>query len=194
MWENETAELVSKFAMQIYLVDFLDWAKTNNLASTWSDVFGLFIAIVGFTATLYGVFRSKRAALLAQEAAQSARDSIRLFDAITNFSTAISILEEIRRTHRQNDPTGFAALPDRYAAIRKHLILLRASPMALDDDQHAAIQNALVNLADIEKRVEKALAGKIPINSARINGIISGDIDNLLTVLTKLKVDQGALQ
>jgi hypothetical protein len=132
--------------------------------------------------------------LLAQEAAQSARDSIRLFDAITNFSTAISILEEIRRTHRQNDPTGLAALPDRYASIRKHLILLRASPMALDDDQHAAIQNALVNLADIEKRVERALAAKNPINPARINGIISGDIDNLLTVLTKLKVDQGALQ
>lgn len=66
--------------------------------------------------------------------------------------------------------------------------------MALDDDQHAAIQNALVNLADIEKRVERALAAKNPINPARINGIISGDIDNLLTVLTKLKVDQGALQ
>jgi hypothetical protein len=180
--------------MQIFFVNFLDWAKTNNLASTWSDVFGLLIAIVGFTATLYGVFRSKRAALLAQEAAQSARDSIRLFDAITNFSTAISILEEIRRTHRQNDPAGLAALPDRYASIRKHLILLRASPMALDDDQHAAIQNALVNLADIEKRVEKALAAKNPINPARINGIISADIDNLLTVLTNLKVDQGALQ
>jgi hypothetical protein len=180
--------------MQTYSFDFLNWAKTNNLASTWSDVFGLLIAIVGFTATLFGVFRSKRAALLAQEAAQSARDSIRLFDAITNFSTAISILEEIRRTHRQNDPAGFAALPDRYASIRKHLILLRASPMALDDDQHAAIQNALVNLADIEKRVERALASKNPINPARINGIISGDIDNLLTVLTKLKVDQGGLQ
>jgi hypothetical protein len=177
--------------MQLYFVDFLNWLKTNNLASTWSDVSGFVIAIVGFSATLIGVFRSKRAAVLAQQAAQSARDSIRLFDAITNFSTAISILEEIRRIHRQNDPGALLGLPDRYSTIRKHLILLRASPMVLDDAQHAAIQNALVNLADIEKRVERALASKNAINPAKINAIISDDIDNLLVVLTELKVDQG---
>ena len=180
--------------MQTYFMDFLNWARANNLASSWSDVSGFVIAIVGFTATLFGVFRSKRAAVRAQEAAQSARDSIRLFDAITNFSTAISILEEIRRIHRQNDPAGLATLPDRYASIRKHLILLRASPVALDDKQHTAIQAALVNLVDIEKRVERALASKNSINPAKINFIISGDIDNLLTVLTTLKVDQGGPQ
>jgi hypothetical protein len=174
-----------------YFGDFLRWLKANDLASTWSDVSGFLIAIVGFSATLVGVFRSKRAAVLAQEAAQSARDSIQLFDAITNFSTAISILEEIRRIHRQNDPAALVGLPDRYSTIRKHLILLRASPMTLDDAQHAAIQNALVNLADIEKRVERALASKNAINPAKINAIISDDIDKLLMVLTTLKVDQG---
>jgi len=177
--------------MQAYFKDFLIWAKANELASTWADIAGFLIAVVGFTATLVGVFRSKRAAVRAEEAAQSARDSIRLFDAITNFSTAISVLEEIRRIHRHNDPAGLATLPERYSSIRKHLILLRASPMALDEKQHTAIQGALVNLADIEKRVERALASKNRLNPARINGIISDDIDKLLTVLTTLKVDTG---
>jgi hypothetical protein len=173
------------------LANFLAWAKANDLASTWSDIFGQLVALIGFTATLIGVFRSRRAAVLAKEAAQSARDSIRLFDAVTNFSAAISILEEIRRAHRQNDPAGLMGLPDRYASIRKHLILLRAAPMPLDDDQLSAIQNTLVNLADIEKKVEKALASKAALNTVRINGIISDDIDSLLTVLTKLRVGQG---
>ncbi len=62
--------------------------------------------------------------------------------------------------------------------------------MSLNDKQHTAIQAALVNLADIERRVERALASKNPINPAKINAIISNDIDNLLTVLTTLKANQ----
>lgn len=171
------------------LASLLIWAQKNSLASTWSDVIGLSITIIGFTATLIGVFRSKKAAVLAKQAAIDARDSIRLLDTIVDFSAAIAILEEIKRFHRQND--AWPILPDRYAAIRKHLIQLRSPSVVLSEQQKAAIQNAFVNLVDIEKRVEKSLATKTPLNAARFNAIVSDDIDALLTVLTQLKSERG---
>jgi hypothetical protein len=83
-----------------YLLPILAWLKEHELASTWADVSGFLIAIVGFAATLWNVSRSKNAAIKAQEAAQAARDSIRRVDTIVDFSTVITLLEDIKRAHR----------------------------------------------------------------------------------------------
>lgn len=174
--------------MREYLVSFLAWLKSHEFASTWADVSGFFIAIVGFAATLWNVVRSKNAAIKAQEAAQAARDSIRQFDTIVDFSTAIAVLEDIKRAHRE---TGVSdALPERYAAIRKQLIVLRASSVDLSDGHRAIIQDAIANLSTMETHIEKSLASKIPLPVARFNSLLSRDIDKLVDVLTSLKTSQ----
>jgi hypothetical protein len=100
-----------------YFIQFLGWLRLHELAGTWADVSGFVIAIFGFAITIANVKKTKEAALAAQQAAQAARDGIQLFDAIQDFSTAIAVLEEIKRTQRG---TGISeTLPDRYAAIRK---------------------------------------------------------------------------
>jgi hypothetical protein len=172
-----------------YLIQLLAWLKQRELASTWADVSGFVIAIVGFGATLLTVLKTKDAATKAQRAAQEARNSIRLFDTIVDFSSAIAILEEIKRAHRLNGISD--TLPDRYAAIRKQLIVLRSSSVALTDEQQTAVQEAIVNLRDMEKRVEKALSGTELISMVRFNSGISKNIDRLVEVLTQLKLDAG---
>lgn len=174
--------------MREYLFPILTWLKEHELASTWADVSGFVIAIVGFAATLWNVRRSKNAAINAQGAAEAARDSIRRFDTIVDFSTVIALLEEIKRAHRE---TGVSeVLPERYSAIRKQLIVLRTSSPHLSDEQRAVIQNAIVNLSTMENHIEKALADKATFPTAKYNSLVSRDIDKLVDVLSYLKRSQ----
>lgn len=176
--------------MHDFLVQMLPWLKEHELASTWADVSGFLIAIFGFGATLWNVSRSKNAAIKAQEAAQSARDSIRRFDTIVDFSTAIAVLEDIKRAHRENGLS--AGLPERYATIRKQLIVLRASSGDLSDEHRAVIQGAIANLSTMEAHLDKALASKSELPVAKFNSLLSRDIDKLVDILTGLKANQEA--
>jgi hypothetical protein len=173
-----------------YATQTLNWLKTHDLAGTWADVSGFLIAIFGFAATLVGVQKSKNAAVAAQHAAQATRDSIRLLETIVDFSTAIAVLEDIKRAHRE---TGISStLPERYAAIRKQLIVLKASGVKLSDVQLAVIQSAVANLSSMEDHIEKALANKGVFPVAKFNSLISRDIDKLVDVLMTLKTNQEA--
>ena len=178
----QSVRILEPAILREYFVLFLVRLKDHELASTWADVSGFFIAIVGFAATLWNVVRSKNAAIKAQEAAQAARDSIRQFDSIVDFSTAIAVLEEIKRSHRETGVSN--ALPERYAAIRKQLIVLRASSVDLSDEHLAVIQDAIANLRTMETYIEKALANKTEFPVARFNSLLSRDIDKLVDVLT----------
>jgi hypothetical protein len=168
----------------------LTWLKERELATTWADVSGFLIAIFGFAATLWNVSRSKTAALKAQEAAQAARDSIRRFDTIVDFSTAIAVLEDIKRAHR--DMGMSPVLPERYASIRKQLIVLRAASADLSDDHRSVIQDAIANLSAMEAHVDKAITSKSELSVAKFNSLLSRDIDKLVDILTGLKANQEA--
>lgn len=173
-----------------YSIQTLAWLKAHDLAGTWADISGFLIAIFGFAATLVGVHKSKNAAVAAQQAAQATRDSIRLLETIVDFSTAIAVLEDIKRAHRE---TGMSStLPERYAAIRKQLIVLKSSGAKLSDVQLAVIQNAVANLSTMEDHLEKALANKSGFPVAKFNSLISRDVDKLVDVLTVLKTNQEA--
>ncbi len=161
----------------------LAWIAIHRVGDL-ASVIGVVISVVGFIVTILGVFKSKSAAERAAKAADDTRDSIRLLDTVVDFSAAISILEEIKRMHRQR---SWSLLPDRYASIRKLLISLRSSGETLTDAQSAIIQNALVNLRAIENQVERSLENADGLKPAKFNALISDDVDNLLTVLNELK-------
>lgn len=176
--------------MSEYFPLILGWLRRQDLAGTWADVSGFVVGIVGFAVTIVGVWKSKNAAIAAQQAAQAAKESIRLFDAIQDFSTAIAILEEIKRVQRGNGISE--TLPDRYASIRKQLISLRGSSVLLTEDHKAVIQNAIANLSTMENLIEKALETKGAFPIAKYNSLISADIDKLVEVFTFLKRSQEA--
>ena len=103
--------------IQLFWADFVAWIVRNNLGDL-ASLAGVIIAVVGFGLTLKNVYRSKAAATRAEEAAKETRDSIRLFDTVSEFAEAISTMDEIKRLHRQS---AWVILPDRYATLRKLL-------------------------------------------------------------------------
>jgi hypothetical protein len=168
------------------LVEWLDQTRAGDLAS----LAGVLIALVGFAITIRNTRASKAAALRAEGAAKEARQAIRLLDAVTEVSAAIKDLEELRRLHRSG---AWPALPDRYNALRKSLVSIRSSIPGLSDQQQTAIQAALRDLADMERKVENDLErGRSPDEAARWNDRASGHIMELHELLLDLKDQAGA--
>jgi hypothetical protein len=170
-------------ARQSLWASILTWIRDNQIGDL-AGIAGIFISIVGFIATLIGVAKSKNAARSAEDAANKTRESVRSLDAILDFSATISALEEIKRLQRQN---AWSLLPERYAAARKLLILFRESGVILSNAEKSFIQDAIVDFKDLEAKIDRLQDTPERLNSARLNSIISGQIDNLVVVLSKLK-------
>ncbi|SFM25958.1 hypothetical protein SAMN03159423_0244 [Bradyrhizobium sp. NFR13] len=163
---------------------FLTWMEINRIGDL-SGVAGIAVSLIGFTVTVVGVLRSKGAAERAENAAKSARDSIRLMDTVVDFTAAISALTELKRMHRSSD---WALLLDRYGTIRRILVTAKTGETKLTESQLTAVQTVLSNLIVLENNAEKALAGQAAPNTAKMNASVNVDIDNLLAVLTELKM------
>lgn len=167
---------------------FLTWIAENRIGDL-ASIAGVLISVVGFVFTVYNVRRSRKAAELASEAAQSVKNSIQTFETVGDLSTVIGMLEEVKRSHRNNQ---WALLPDSYATLRKTLIKIRKS-RDLSDVHATVLQDAIANLSEMEKAVEKALPNVPKDAHTRFNALLSENIDELAGVLAELKfADTGA--
>src|SRR5712691_311026 len=162
--------------------DLRTWAaQWGNLAS----IIGFCLTIIGFAIAIFGIWRSKTAAEQARLAAISARDSLIRYGAIADLSSAIATMGEIKRHQRQS---AWAVLPDRYSELRRCLVTIKASDIQLTDHQHQTLQLAIETFANLEKRVERAaLATGAPPNPAKLNDIVSGQIDEVHAVLLSIQ-------
>lgn len=163
---------------------FLAWLRDNQVGDL-TGVIGLAITLFGFAATLAGVHKSKTAAERAELAARSTRDSIRHFETVVDFSGVIAMLEDVKRGHRQEQ---WSLMLDRYAAIRKVLVTLKAANVNLTAEQQSEIQLALTNISGIEETVEAGLSDPESLRPDQFNQIVSQDIDRLQAMLVDLKV------
>lgn len=163
--------------------NFLAWLRDNQIGDL-TGLIGLVLSLFGFAVTLVGVYRSKTAAERAERAARSARESIRLFETVVDFSGVITMLEDIKRGHRQEQ---WPQLLDRYAAIRKLLVTLKAANVDLSVEQRSEIQLALTNISDIESTVESGLSDPEGLRFEHFNQIVSQDIDRLQSILVAIK-------
>ena len=155
--------------------------RIGNAAS----VIGLLISLVGFTGTIWVATRSKRAAEAAQAAALDARARIARTDALTEFATAITTLDEIKRLHREK---ALSMLPDRYSALKKSLILIRTADPGLSDEHKTKIQGAIQHLSNNERKIENALASDDGSASVpRLNQILSSQIEMLTEVFAEIR-------
>jgi len=164
------------------MTEFRTWA------SQWGDiasVVGVFLTIIGFAATIFGVWRSKNAAEQAEQAAIATRQSIAHFDAIADLSSATAIMDEIRRLQRHG---AWAVLPDRYSELRRRLVTIKASHVQMTDAQRQTLQATVETFADLERKVERAVAANAaPPNPAKLNDIVSAQIDEVHAVLLSLQ-------
>ncbi|HEX8210751.1 MAG TPA: hypothetical protein VF584_11290 [Longimicrobium sp.] len=165
----------------------LPWAdRWGNLAG----VADLFLSIIGFAATLYGLWRATTAAQAAERAATGAREALLRSGNIAELATVMSVMEEIKRLHRIG---AWPLLLDRYSILRRSLISIRSSSPSLGDEDTKTLQGAIRHFAAIEQAVEKALdTGGAPTNVPKLNKIVSQQIDLLEELLTSLRTATGA--
>lgn len=166
----------------------MQWLSDYHIGDL-ASLAGVAISIVGFLVTVWNVRRSKSAAERAELAANEARRMIRGYEALSDFSAAIAIMEEIKRFHRigQIDP-----LLDRYAALRKVLIEVRKMSPSVNQAMDQTIQSAITTLGTMESVVERSrAAGALP-NFVRLNQLLSREIDQLHAVFIDMKLSDGS--
>jgi hypothetical protein len=82
-------------------------------------------------------------------------------------------------------------LLERYAALRKVLIGVRKLSPSVDEGMAIKIQSAVTTLSTMEDLVEKSKSESSSPNFARLNRLLSRDIDDLYSVLVDMQVAGG---
>jgi hypothetical protein len=153
--------------------------------SAWASIVGVVISIAGFALTLWQLRKTRTAARAASEAATQARDAIELYDAAVDLGSAITTLEEVKRLYRAQ---VFAVVPDRYSAVRRLIVAVRAAATTLSDAERIMLQGVIQQLAQLEREVEDALGTPRPnIDVAKHNAIVGRHIDSLAAVAATLR-------
>lgn len=160
----------------------------NNIGD-WASIIGLLTAVIGFGVTIFGVFRSKRAAEQARNAVSDVRKDLLHTNTVADFAASVAIMEEIKRLHRQQ---AWSIMPDRYAEVRKSLITIRTANSDLSILQRSKIQGAIQHFKGIEGLIEEELRTEgNSFEVAKLNKIVSDQIDNIQEILTELKTKIG---
>ena len=125
------------------------WESVHKflVANAIADYIGL-LGIAGLGFTLWTALRTKSIAIVARDAAEDARDSVKVSYAIADAALALAALEEIRRLQNLGQ---WVILPDRYAELRRILQSIRAH--RLSEHDQTTIQDAVVTLRSLEELV-----------------------------------------
>jgi len=157
-------------------------------AAEWGDiasVAGLFLTVIGFGITIFGVWRSKTAAEQARQAAIATRESIANYDAVADLASAMAIMEEIKRFQRHG---VWFVLPDRYSELRRRLVTIRRSQTRLTEVDRQTLQAAIEKFAQLEQTIDRAVANsRTPPRPDKLNDIVAGQIDEVHAVLLTLR-------
>lgn len=166
--------------------------QLQSWATSWGDlasIIGTALTLIGFILTIAGVWRSKSAADGARRAAETTRASLAQYDAVADLSAATALMDEIKRLQRLG---AWPVLPDRYAELRRRLVALKSSSAQLTDPQRQVFQGTVEKFKDLERRVERSVAtGAAPRNPAKLNEIVSSQIDEVHAVLLAVQRNLG---
>ncbi len=150
---------------------------------------GVIIALVGFAITIVVARRSRSAAVQAKEAVQSVRGDLQLLNSTSDLSSALAIIDEIQRLQRNQ---AWSELPDRYNALRRTLLEVRASGHSWPDEHKTSIQSAVTLVASIQRQLEYALSqSSSDIRVPRLNTQLARREDELIEVLGYLRQQIG---
>lgn len=171
----------------------LGWANNIFLSSAWGNSFsflGLLASLIGFWFTIRNVVKSKDAAEQAKEAVQGVRLNLRKGETVADLGAAIAIMEEIKRIHRSKSHNP-ESLVDRYGELKKSLINIREGNPVLTDEDKSKIQDAVTQIASLERMIDDRLGiGEDLVSSfvnPRNNRLVTKHLDEMLVILLRLK-------
>lgn len=154
----------------------------------YAGLIGLLISLVGFCFTIKAVLNSKAASEQATAAVESMRGDMRRSETVSDFATALAVMEEIKRMHRSDN---LIFLPDRYASLKKFLVSIRTSNPLLTEKDQIVIQSAIAKFSSMETVIEASIRNAKPIEHAKMNGQMSKHYDSIQALLVKIKSEIG---
>lgn len=164
--------------------DFLAWVDHHRIGAP-ASLGGVAISLGGFAATIFNVARSRTAAQQAKDAAEAAREGIRLHNVVADLSAAVQTMEEIQRLHRLNQ---WQLLPDRYSLLRRQLVAVESTSTHLSQEQRRSLQTARADVADICQQIEWVLdSGEQGGDVSEMNARLSARTDELYRILISLR-------
>ena len=152
-----------------------DGVPGNN----WGDILGL----IGLAITIWQVISAKSAAEQARKAAEEVKVRILTLDTLSEISSAIALLEELKNLQRLQ---AWELLLDRYGSLRRRLV--RIEHMAAEVDR-LQFSNLLKQFRIIEAEVEQARnSGRYEdVDSAKFHKLVSRQIDELESLMIAIK-------
>ena len=151
----------------------------------WASVVGLFVALIGFIITIVNVHKSKSAVERTNEAVTKLREDSRRVSLASDCSMAISIMDQIKALHRQGE---WRLLPDKYSALRKVLIAVKAFDSDLNDSHRSTVQGAILIFRGMERKIETVINDEgHKMDVVRVNTVISDQVDLLQELLIEIK-------
>ena len=161
------------------------------------NAMNIYIGLLGFAATLWGLWITFRAAeqarknslsavdmaRAAKEAADSAVLRLAKYDLISDVAAASGLAEEIRRNQLQGD---WDFLPDRYNELAKIYIRIKSRQDLITIGELTNMQSGVTSVRELENSLmESKSVGELP-DAAVFNRIISSRIDDLLELSLRL--------
>lgn len=156
----------------------------NNRIGDYAGILGLIISVVGFFITIKTSLNTRAAAAQASAAVESMKGDLRKGDTVADFSSALAIMDEIKRMHRSS---SLHLLPDRYSQLRRFLVSIRSSNPLLSDVDQGSIQSAIAQFSALERTVEKALEEDRTVSAARMNSLVSKHSETIQELLVRIK-------
>lgn len=150
----------------------------------YASLLGLVISVVGFFFTIKTSLKTRDAAKQASVAVVSMREDLRKGETVADFSSALAIMDEIKRMHRTG---SLNLLPDRYSQLRRFLVSIRSSNPLLSEEDQKIIQGAIAQFSSIERSVEKALEQNGSVSAAKSNSLVSKQYESIQELLVRIK-------
>src|SRR5579863_6741263 len=119
------------------------------LGANWGNL----TTVLGFAVTLWVLARTQSAAEAAKKAAEATKAQLSRVHTISEFSSAITIMDEIKRLHRAR---AWELVPDRYAVLCRLLVSIQTLNPDLTDGQRTVLSGAIVQFRTMESKVEGA--------------------------------------
>lgn len=157
-----------------------------------TGILGFVITIIGFLVTIHNIRKTRNASEQAQEMVVQLRAQLQAFDLVSEFSTSLAALEEIKRFHRQYEM--WSLLPDRYTAVKKSLNAIRTSTKQLDISDINEIEETINLLQTFEAKVDGFLLKKTTQpDGMKMNVALSKKLDKFHTIVARIKNNIGGV-
>ena len=155
----------------------------NHLGELIS-LLGLLISVFGFSFTIWQVMRSKSAADAAKRATVETQKSIKELDIVIEFSSALTMMEEIKDRHRKFQ---WESLPTKYSLLRQKLISIKSNTPNLKAEESARLQESIQQFSSLERKIDDSLVKQSSPNLGKFNNVVNDQIDALTEMLSQIR-------